>query len=212
MTGDPIGEGVAWVRDGGLLAYPTETVWGLGADARSAAALGALSRWKGRDPSAPFAILIADPCGLGSLGFELGEVAQGLIDAFWPGPLTLILPCQGRFAAGISGQRCAVGVRCSSHPLTAAIARRLEGEGVGPMTATSLNRSGAPPARTRQQAREACPSIPGSPHLIEVDGAEAGGDTESTVIDASAAQPRVLRWGALGRSDLAPVVGELEGP
>lgn len=207
---DPIGAAVGWVRGGGLLAYPTETVWGLGADARSADALQTLGRWKGRGSSAPFAILIEEPSDLASLGCEPAAAARRLIDAFWPGPLTLILPCRDPFPAAVSRGGGAVGVRCSSHPLSAAIARRLKLEGVGPITATSLNRAGAAPARTRQQAREACGSTPGSPHLIEVEGAEAGGEAESTVIDATAAQPRVLRWGALDRVDLAPIVGEIE--
>ena len=71
MIPDPIGDAVDWVRDGGLLAYPTETVWGLGADARSSAALETLRGWKGRDASLPVSILVSDAAELSALGFEV---------------------------------------------------------------------------------------------------------------------------------------------
>ncbi len=102
MMPDPIGDAVEWVRDGGLLAYPTETVWGLGADSRSDSAVARLNHWKGRDASEPISILIAEPDCLASLGFELTDTARRLAAAFWPGPLTLVLNCEGRFARGVS--------------------------------------------------------------------------------------------------------------
>jgi L-threonylcarbamoyladenylate synthase len=202
MNPDPIDEAVGWVRDGGLLAYPTETVWGLGADSRSDSAVARLNHWKGRDASEPISILVADTDCLVSLGFELPPTAQRLAATFWPGPLTLVLNCAGRFAPGVSRRDGAVGVRCSSHSLSVAIARRLAAAGVGPLTSTSLNRSGAPAAGHVEQARELCGSSDESPRLVAVDGAEAGGERESTVIDATGAEPRVLRWGAVAQSEL----------
>ena len=204
MMPDPIGDAVEWVRDGGLLAYPTETVWGLGADSRSDSAVARLNHWKGRDASEPISILIAEPDCLASLGFELTDTARRLAAAFWPGPLTLVLNCEGRFAPGVSRKDGAVGVRCSSHPLSVAIARRLAAAGVGPLTSTSLNQSGAPAAGNVEEAREICGSSAGNPRLVAVEGAEAGGERESTVMDATGAEPRVLRWGAVAQSDLAP--------
>jgi len=210
MRPDPIGDAVEWVRDGGLLAYPTETVWGLGADSRSDSAIARLNHWKGRDASEPISILLADADCLASLGFELTHAARRLAAAFWPGPLTLVLNCEERFAHGVSREDGAVGVRCSSHPLSAAIARRLAAAGVGPLTSTSLNQSGAPAAGNLEQAREICGSGAESPRLVAVEGAEAGGDRESTVIDATAAEPRVLRWGAVAQSDLARFLRSFE--
>jgi L-threonylcarbamoyladenylate synthase len=207
---EPIGEAVAWVRDGGLLGYPTETVWGLGADSRSDAAVARLNRWKGRDASEPISILVAAADDLSSLGFELTDTARRLAAAFWPGPLTLVLRCEGRFAHGISREDGAVGVRCSSHPISAAIARQLAAAGVGPLTSTSLNRSGAPAAGHIEQAREMCGSSIDTPRLLAVEGAEAGGQRESTVIDATGAEPHVLRWGAVARSELARFLGAFE--
>jgi len=209
-TKDPIGAAVDWVRDGGLLAYPTETVWGLGADACSVAATDRLRAWKGQRGSAPLSILIADPESLESLGFEFNDLARRLAAAFWPGPLTLVLNCRGQFAPGVPRHDGAVGVRCSSHPISAALARRLARDGVGPITATSVNRSGAAPAVTREQVRTVCGTDPESPRVLAVEGAEAGGDGESTVIDTTGPELVVLRWGALAKPDLASVLESLE--
>jgi L-threonylcarbamoyladenylate synthase len=207
---DPIGEAVDRVRHRGLLAYPTETVWGLGADACSVAAIERLRDWKGQRKSAPISILIADPDALEPLGFEFNDLARRLASAFWPGPLTLVLNCRGGFAPGVPRHDGAVGVRCSSHPICAALARRLAAEGVGPITSTSLNRSGATPAATLEQAREVCGTDSESPRLLAVEGAEAGGDGESTVIDTTGPELVVLRWGALAKPDLASVLESLE--
>ena len=206
---DPIGDAVARVRDGGLIAYPTETVWGLGADARADSALERLRRWKGRDGGEPVSILIASLDHLASLGFEVTAEAERLAAEFWPGPLTLVIHCGGRFARGVAREDGAVGVRCSAHPLADAIARRLHAEGVGPITSTSLNRSGLPPARTREDADSVCGNGPDEPQVIEVEEAEAGGDVASTVVDATRSPPEVLRWGAIPASELEPVLRAL---
>jgi L-threonylcarbamoyladenylate synthase len=209
---DPIGEAVSWVREGGLLAYPTETVWGLGADATADASLERLRRWKGRGESEPVSILIEDAADLDALDFRLGSAAKRLAAAFWPGPLTLVLSCECRFGLGVARSDGAVGVRCSTHPLAAALARRLRSEGVGPITATSLNPSGVPPARTREEARAACGSDRELPRMLDVDRAEAGGGPPSTVVDATGREPRVLRWGALRAAELEPVMQEVTEP
>jgi L-threonylcarbamoyladenylate synthase len=208
---DPLGDGVRWLRSGGLLAYPTETVWGLAVDATSEAAVARLLRWKGRGESDPLAVLVELAGDLPRLGCELGREAKRLASQFWPGPLTLVLPCRARYAPGVARADGALGVRCSSHPLAAALARRLRGERVGPVTATSLNRSGVPPARNRAAAEALCGSDPDQPRLLEVKGAEAGGDAASTVVDLTAQRPVVLRWGALAADALEPVLAELAG-
>ena len=113
MIPDPLGEAVEWLMGGGLLAYPTETVWGLGADATSEPALARLLRWKGRDSGDPVSILIDAPSALAPLGFDVGRVAHRIAEAFWPGPLTLVLSGALRFAPGVARSDGAVGVRCS---------------------------------------------------------------------------------------------------
>ncbi len=209
MIPDPLGEAASWLRGGGLLAYPTETVWGLGADATSETAVARLQRWKGRGETEPLAILVELAADLPQLGFEPGPDAKKLVALFWPGPLTLVLRCRRRFAPGVARADGAVGVRCSSHPLAAALARRLRAERLGPITATSLNRSGSPPARTRADAEQLCGREPEQPRWLEVQGAEAGGDAASTVVDLAAARPIVLRWGAIGAEQLSPVLADL---
>lgn len=212
MMPDPIGDAVKHVQEGGLVAYPTETVWGIAADASSDAAVERLRRWKGRGEDVPISILVAGMADLEVLGFEVGEWAQKLAGAFWPGPLTLVIPCRRSFARGIAREDGAVGVRCSAHPLAGAFARRCEARGVGPLTSTSLNRTGSPPAMTRGEVLAAIGEDPDGPRLIGVDAAESGGDAETTVLDVSGARPRVLRWGSLGSEELEPVLREISLP
>lgn len=206
MSADPLAEAVDWLRAGELVAFATETVWGLGADARCDVALERLRRFKGRDPNAPISILVDGAASLGALGFEPGRTARALAERFWPGPLTLVMPCKRRFAAGVARSDGAVGVRCSPHPAAAALAKRLVGEGVGPITATSLNRSGASPARSRDEASAVCADE--ELRLLELPD-DAGGGRESTVVDLCAPQPVVLRWGAIDESELATALEEI---
>lgn len=215
MIADPLGEAVRWLRAGGLVAYPTETVWGLAADVRSAQGVERLERWKGRGQRQPISVLIENADAADALGFELGQQARRLADAFWPGPLTLIVPCSevlaeaaAPFAEGIARQDGAVGLRCSSHPLATALARRLTREGAAPITATSLNRSGEPAARSREAARALCGQGEGEPRMLDVE-AEAGGDDESTVVDTTGSKLEVLRWGALSKLALSPFLKEV---
>jgi len=207
---DPIGEALRWIDGGGLLAYPTETVWGLGVDAASAQALARLREWKGRDEDHPVAILVESAEAALEAGFELSPVARRLAGRCWPGPLTLIVKGPGGLAEGVARPDGAVGLRCSSHPLAVALSRRLRRERGAFLTSTSLNHSGDPPARTVAEARSLCGSAAGEPLLIPVEGGEAGGGQASTVIDVSEDPPRVLRWGAVAREDLASVLEELQ--
>ncbi len=209
MIGDPLGEAVRWLQAGGLIAYPTETVWGLAVDVRSEKAVGRLQRWKGRGQRQPISVLVENVAAADALGFELGHQARRLADAFWPGPLTLIVPCSdalakgmGPLADGIARRDGAVGLRCSSHPLATALVRRLAREGAAPITATSLNRNGEPAARSRAAARALCGEGEGEPRMLDVE-AEAGGDDESTVIDTTGSKLEVLRWGALSKAALS---------
>jgi L-threonylcarbamoyladenylate synthase len=194
------------IRAGGLVAYPTETVWGLGADACSDVAVAALRRWKGRVQDAPISVLVDAPAALDALGCGPQPAAARLAGAFWPGPLTLVLRCARRFATGVARGDGAVGLRCSSHPLASAFASALARAGVGPVTATSLNRSGEPAARDAARARALCADA-SDPALL-ADGSDAGGAAESTVVDLTGPRPAVLRWGAVSRRELAPWLEE----
>jgi L-threonylcarbamoyladenylate synthase len=195
------------VRAGGLVAYPTETVWGLGADACSEAAVASLRRWKGRADDQPISVLVDAPDALTALGCEPRDAAGRLAAAFWPGPLTLVVRCARGFATGVARADGAVGLRCSSHPVASAFAAALARAGAGPVTATSLNPSGEPAARDFAQARALCRGA-GAPHLLD-DEPDAGGGRESTVLDLTGAKPVVLRWGAVARDQLFPVLEEV---
>jgi L-threonylcarbamoyladenylate synthase len=194
---DPLGDAARWVRDGGLLAYPTETVWGLGADAGSEEAVQRLRSWKGRSERAPISILVEDAHMLEGLGFEADAAARRLMSQFWPGPLTLVLPCRRRFASGVARDDGA---------------RRLSSEGVGPITSTSLNPSGEPAVCTRREAAVCCDDGPCAPRMLDVEGAEAGGQQVSTVVDLAGGRLEVLRWGGLPERVLAPVLAEIGAP
>ena len=209
MMPDPIGQAVRRLASGGLLAYPTETIWGLGADGCSAKALERLRRWKGRQAHDPVALLVENAERAAELGFQLGPAARRLAEAFWPGPLTLVVPSRDDFAPGVARADGAVGLRCSAHPLAEALARRLRLTGIGPITATSLNRSGEAPAAALAMAQALCGQGPDEPCLIDIEGAEAGGDAESTVVDTTSSIPQVLRWGALPENELEPVMEEI---
>jgi L-threonylcarbamoyladenylate synthase len=180
------------VAAGGLVGFPTETSWGLGADARSEAALARLRRWKGRDADKPISVLVAGPADLARLGAELSPAARRLAEAFWPGPLTLVVRCAARLAAGVAGPGGAVGLRCSPHPVAAALARLALARGVGPITATSLNRAGELACRTRAAAE----ALAGE-EVALLAGEDAGGAEPSSVVDARGAEPLLLREGGL---------------
>ncbi len=208
MRPDPLGEAVEWLREGGLLAYPTETVWGVGADAKSDESLARLRRWKGRGEASPLSILVEQASDLDALGFELGTGARRMVEELWPGPLTLVISCRRPFGRGLARDDGAVGVRCSAHPLAAALARRLREAGVGPITATSLNHSGAEPAHTHDEASALCGDGLETPRLLGVEHAESGGADASTVVDVTGDPPRVLRWGAVNAAALESWLGD----
>lgn len=213
---------VAQLAANKLVAYPTETVWGLAADSRSEVALQALRSWKGRAETQPISILVPDAAALESLGFELLPAAQRLMEKFWPGPLTLILPCRKEFARGIARGDGAVGVRCSSHPVSRALAQAALAAGLGPITTTSLNRSGAPPLQTLDEVRELCARAADDAELFvlapdSVSGAESSADfrsdgAPSTVFDLASPSPRVLRSGAIAEDVIRQVLDTVLTP
>lgn len=205
-----LAEAVDQLAAGGCVAYPTETVWGLAADATDPRAVDALRALKGRDDDAPISILVSGPERLPALGLVLGAAAARTAAHFWPGPVTLVLPPspsrrghspgrRGCLAPGIARADGAVGVRCSPHPRAAALVAAAERAGLGPLTATSCNRSGRPPARDRGEAAAVCA---GGPRLLDPEGRDADGAAPSTVVDFTGGSPRVLREGAVSEARL----------
>ncbi len=175
----------------GLVAFPTETVWGLAARAKSHTAIDRLRAFKGREADKALSILVDSPERGVQVAAEWGEPARRLAEAFWPGPLTLIVKCGQRFAPGVVAADGSIGLRCSPHPVAASLAESVFERGLGPLTATSLNRVGDPPARNRAEAGSVCRG-----EIPMVDG-EAGGEPASTVVDATSSRLRVVREGAI---------------
>lgn len=213
---------VSHLATDGFVAYPTETVWGLGACADRPQAVDRLMAWKGRADDAPMSVLVPGLAAAVRIGCQLAPAARRLADAFWPGPLTLVVPCETRFARGVAGADGALGLRCSPHPVAQGLAIALEAAGLGPLTSTSLNRSGEPPARDFETARALAGERSGRldvPLLAirsdDVSGGEkldAGGSTPSSVVDCSGTAPRLLREGAIARERLERVWSEDASP
>ncbi|MCG8591809.1 MAG: L-threonylcarbamoyladenylate synthase [Proteobacteria bacterium] len=202
---DPVAVAVARLADDGLVAFPTETVWGLAARAESEAAMERLRRFKGRDAGRPVSILVSAFTALASgLGCEPGPVARALADGFWPGPLTLVLPSRRGFATGVARADGAVGVRCTPHPVAGALVRAADAAGLGPLTATSLNPSGEPPAARLAEARRYVEAGPSGavPFLLDLGRADAHGGEPSTVVDLCEPELRILRAGAISADAL----------
>ena len=188
-------EAVARLARGELVAYPTETVYGLGADAFSEPALARLLALKGRDAERGLSVLVADAAALARFAAPLPAEAARLAARFWPGPLTLVVRVADPRFAGVSTP-LGVGFRCSPHPTAAALARAAP----HPVVSTSANRSGEPPAATAAEVEAALGSA-----LAILGGEPASGLAPSTVVAVAADGARtLLRAGAIGEAELGP--------
>ena len=172
---------------GGLLAYPTETLYGLGADPRQPAALEHLFRAKGRTAEHSVPLVAGSPEQVEAHVGHLSSLGQRLADAFWPGPLTLVIPAKPTLPSRLLGGRNSVAVRVPGH----AVPRGLAVELGYPITATSANRSGASAATT---AAEAIDEL-GSELAIVLDGGVTTGSAPSTIVDVQTSTPLLLRAG-----------------
>lgn len=196
----------AFLRDGGLVAHPTETVYGLGCALR-ADALASLARIKRRGSGPrPFLLLVRGAQDVP--GLEWTEEANRLAHAFWPGPLTLVLRAAGEYPAEVLGEGGTVAVRASPHPAVLAVLGEL-GE---PITSTSANRPGEPPAATAEEVCEVLAALaPDDPFWI-LDGGPLPPSLPSTVLAVTGGRPRILRAGAVPADELRQVVDEIDEP
>ncbi len=189
------------IRQGDVLAFPTETFYGLGADALNEQALKKIYRIKEREEKKPLLILVADQTWVSGLVKEIPPVAQGLMDRFWPGPLTLVCQASPLLPVLLTGGTGKVGLRISSHP----VARTLVQEIGKPITATSANRSGQ--AGITSPA-EVFRSLGGQIEAI-LDGGETAGGLGSTVLDVTSTPPQILREGAVLQGELTSLLGRI---
>lgn len=193
------------LRAGKLLAYPTETVYGLGS-APTVPALAALARLKGRPEGKPFLLLISGRRMAEEWGLVFSASATALSDAFWPGPLTLVLKGgEGRLPDALRGREGGIAVRHTSH---AGIARLVANLGE-PLTSTSANRPGGPPAPGADRLVDMFGPEMRSGELLVLDGGVLGNVPPSTLVDCTEVMPRLVREGALPRAELRRAVGRL---
>jgi L-threonylcarbamoyladenylate synthase len=194
----------AVLRDGGIVALPTETTYGLAADPRNRQSIERLFRLKRRPADRPVGLLISDPDHLaGIVVAPRPDLVADLAAAFWPGPLTLVLPVgPDRMAPGVSPAGT-IAVRISSHPVARAVAERFGGA----ITATSANPSGCPAC---VDAAAVVAAFPSGIDLV-LDGGAAPGGPPSTLLDLTVRPPRVLRDGAVSRRRLQRWLEERSG-
>lgn len=177
------------LRGGGVIAFPTETFYGLGADALRPEAVARVRRLKGRADDKPLLLLVDSIAMVESLVTTITPAARALMARHWPGPLTLVLPARAVLPVEVTAGTGAVGVRLSSH----AVARGLVRAFGGPVTAPSANVAGAPPPVTAAAALAGL----GDGVDLALDAGPTPGGPASTVLDVSADPPRVLRPGAV---------------
>ena len=197
-----LSDAVAALERGEVVVYPTETLYGLGADALNVAAVDKVFQLKGREPNNPIPVLIADREMLRALVADVSQLAEKLMASFWPGPLTLVLPARTDVARPLVNSSGGIGVRISSEPVATELVRALG----RPLTATSANPSGQPPARTIQQAK----SYFAGEVACFIDGGELTSKTGSTVVEIKENAIRIIREGEIGVSELKQILGESE--
>ncbi|HNQ00993.1 MAG TPA: L-threonylcarbamoyladenylate synthase [Syntrophales bacterium] len=189
---EKIDEAVAILHRGGVIAFPTETFYGLGADARNEAAVGKIFDIKGRDFSNPILVVIGDPEHLDAFVRDVPAGARRLMSRLWPGPLTIVFRASAPVSPMLTAGTAKIGVRLTSHPVARELARRLG----GPLTATSANRSGAPECSS---AADVLSQLGGGIDAV-VDGGPTPGGKGSTIVDATVFPVRVLREGVIPSS------------
>jgi tRNA threonylcarbamoyl adenosine modification protein (Sua5/YciO/YrdC/YwlC family) len=186
------------VRAGGLVVFPTDTVYGIGADAFDAEAVGSLLAAKGRGRDMPVPVLVGSWSTVDGLVLSVPHQARALIEAFWPGALSLVLPQAPSLSWDLGETRGTVNLRMPLHPVALDLLRE-----VGPMAVSSANRTAHPPASTAEQAREQL----GDSVAVYLDGGPSGEPVASTIVDLTQAHPRVLREGSITVADLSEVLG-----
>ena len=195
-------EAAGRLHAGELVAFPTETVYGLGADATNPEAVAKIFALKGRPETHPLIVHIADPLALELWARHVPANARKLADRFWPGPLTMILPKSARVPGAVTGGQDTVGVRCPSHPLAQELLREFARVGSGGVAAPSANRFGHVSPTTAQHVRDEFGAA-----VDVVDGGACEVGLESTIVDFSRGAPVLLRPGAVSRRDIESVLG-----
>lgn len=188
------------VQRGLLVILPTDTVYGIAADAFDPAAVRGLLDAKGRGREMPPPVLVSAASTIDALAIKIPGYARALVEAFWPGPLTLVCHQQTSLQWDLGDSRGTVAIRMPDHELAREILER-----TGPLAVSSANRTGMPAATDAAQAEE----MLGEDVEVIVDGGESPGGDASTIVDVTGSQGRILRRGALSLAELNAVLEPL---
>lgn len=194
-------EAAGAVRRGELVVLPTDTVYGVGADAFSPGAIDALLAAKGRDRSMPVPVLVSSPAMLDALVDEMPEPGKALTERFWPGALTLVVRHTSHLVWDLGDSKGTVAVRMPDSEIAQDLISR-----TGPLAVSSANRSGHPAATEMMDARLQL----GAAVSVYLDGGRSKEAIASSIVDITGASPRLLRTGALSADTLREVVSDLE--
>ncbi len=186
------------IRSGGVVVYPTETVYGLGADPFNHPAFDRIFSLKGRETEKGLILLIRGMQDLEALVADISLAAESLIREFWPGPLTLVFPAASCLPGHLTGPASTIALRMSDAPVASALLHHVG----GPITSTSANRSGQPSARSARQAADVIG------HRVDVilDGGESSDPRPSTLVDVSGRNPKILRPGRIPETKIDRVL------
>jgi L-threonylcarbamoyladenylate synthase len=196
---EQIEKGISLLKKGGVIAFPTDTVYGLGASIAIDSAVERVYRIKGRPQNQALPLILADISQLEEIASSIPAYALILAEKFWPGPLTLVLP-KSEAVSDIVSSGPTVAVRIADHPIPTTLAR-----GVGKaITGTSANRSGQPSALTAEEARKQL----GDKVDLIIEG-DCPGGKESTIVDLTGQAPVILREGALSLAELRQICPEI---
>ena len=198
-----IDRAAALLADGELVAFATETVYGLGARADDDTAVAKIFAAKGRPSDHPLIVHVLDAADAERFAGELPPLARRLVAAFWPGPLTIIVPRRPDVGAAAAGGQATIGLRCPSHPVARALLRSAHERGVPGVAAPSANRFGRiSPTRAEHVVGEFDDS------LLVLDGGPCDVGIESSIVDCSRGHPVLLRPGVLTRAQIEAAAGE----
>jgi len=198
-----ISAAVTTASSGGLIVLPTDTVYGLGADAFSPEAVSRLLAAKGRGRNMPPPVLVGSVRAATALAESLGPFGQDLIDEFWPGPLTLVLRASSTLKWDLGDTNGTVAIRMPLHPVALELLRR-----TGPLAVSSANKTGAPAGPTAADAEAQL----GDAVEVYLDGGPCTENIPSTIVDLTGSMPRVLRNGAITPDQLRKVIPLIELP
>ncbi len=205
-TADALTRAAQDLQSGSLVAFPTETVYGLGADATNAAAVARIYEVKGRPADHPLIVHLADMQDIAEWASEIPDYAIDLARSFWPGPMTLILPRTELAQDFITGGQATVGLRVPDHTLALALLTAFKEIGGKGVAAPSANRFGHVSPTTAAAVREELGEYLSESDLV-LDGGPSTVGVESTIIDCTAAAPRILRPGAITVEMIETVTG-----